>query len=144
MLLVSFTVMTPIFTDASFGCHRGYFPKSVNIFSGVSHIHKTERPTGEKILLSDSRHNCYDEGRRLHNSSQNSRWERSMDRLAGSFLVMTRRNACLLLEEGAEGGCIGKMEKVGNLFDTLVGIVDIKDGLLDDGLKHELLNSESR
>ena len=144
MLLVSFTVMTPIFTVDTFRFHRGYFFKSVNIFSGVSHIHKTERPTGEKILLSDSRHNCYDEGGRLHNSSQNSRWERSMGRLAGSFLVMTRRNACLLLEKGAEGGCIGKMEKVGNLFDTLVGIVDIKDGLLDDGLKHELLDSESR
>ena len=67
-----------------------------------------------------------------------------MHGFAEFVLVMTRRNACLLLEKGAEGGCIGKMEKVGNLFDTLVGIVDIKDGLLDDGLKHELLDSESR
>ena len=67
-----------------------------------------------------------------------------MDRLAGRFLVMTRRNACLLLEKGAEGGCIGKMEKVGNLFDARVGIVGIEDGLLDDGLRDELLDSESR
>ena len=68
MLLVSSTVMTPIFTvasfgfhrrffqisptllldftDGSFGFHRGYFSKSVNIYSGVSHIHTTERPSG--------------------------------------------------------------------------------------------------
>lgn len=60
------------------------------------------------------------------------------------LLIVLGREAGLFLEKRAKVRSVGKMEQVGDFLDAFLRILQIEDGLLGDGLKHELLHGEAR